>query len=103
MSHQDIGYVWEQLYGAVSSMIASDSSLHDRLLDAVVSRVNRVFGFQDAVPEEIGERLETLQVRLTKLGSFEDTIKAMESREVTETIEEIFLIFNNVAREYPNN
>jgi predicted DNA-binding protein len=98
-----IGYVWEQLYGATSSLASSPLALRERLLDAVVSRVFKLFHptKEEKLPPEISQRLDSLEQKLTKHGSIEETIKRMEDREVEEAIEEIIALFSMVARAYP--
>jgi len=103
MSPEYIGYAWEQLYGATSSLATSSLPLRDRLLDAVVSRAHRIFPLTsiDKLPPEISERLSSLERELTKHGSFQKSIGMMEDREVEHAIDEIVGLFSMVARAYP--
>lgn len=99
MESQYIGYAWEQLFGAVSSLASSTLPLRERLLDAVVSRAHRVFPSTavGTLPAEINERLRNLEHSLTKHGSFEKSIEQMEDREVEHAIDEIVGLFSMVA------
>jgi hypothetical protein len=101
MEH-DIGYTWEQLFGAVSSLATSSTSLRERLLDAVGSRVHRILNQPSKLPhEEIARRIVELEELLTKGGSFQETIDKMTDQEVYDTIDKIVSLFSMVARAYP--
>lgn len=95
-----VGYAWEQLYGAVSSLACNDSSLRERLLDAVASRVHRVFPSMSVaeLPTEIDERLRILESSLTKHGSFQESIERMDDSKVKWAVEEIVNLFSMVAQ-----
>jgi hypothetical protein len=103
MKSQYVGYAWEQLFGAVSSLASSPLPLRERLLDAVVSRAHRIFPSvsTDKLPAEIDERLGNLERALTEHGSFQESIERMEDREVEHAIDEIVGLFSMVARAYP--
>ena len=99
-------YAWEQLYGAVSSLATDDSGLRERLLNAVLSRVQRIFPpetLKDKLPPEIHERLIGLETQLTKYGSYQKTVDKMEDYEVKNAIEEIVGLFSMVARAFPES
>jgi hypothetical protein len=98
-----ICYVWEQLYSATSFLATSPLGLRERLLDAVLSRVQKVIhpSPTETIPLDIFERLCSLEQELTKSGSFKETIEKMEDREVEKTIDDIVGLFSMVARAYP--
>lgn len=98
-----ICYVWEQLYCATSSLATSPLGPRERLLDAVLSRVQEVLhpSPTETIPLDIYERLYSLEAELTKSGSFKETIEKMEDREVEKTIDDIVGLFGMVARAYP--
>ncbi len=98
-----ICYVWEQLYAATSSLATSPLGPRERLLEAVVSRVQEVLhpSPTETIPLDIFESLCSLEVKLTKSGSFKETIEKMEDREVEKTIDDIVGLFSMVARSYP--
>ncbi len=105
MDTHHLDYAWEQLYGATSSLACSTSPLRERLIDAVSSRVHRVFsrGSKDELPPNIAEKLNRFEVKLTKHGSFRETVEKMEDSEVKDAIEEIVSLFNMVARALPED
>ena len=98
-----ICYVWEQLYGATSFLATSPLGPRERLLDAVISRLQEVLhpSPTETIPLDIFEHLCSLEVKLTKGGSFEETIEKMEDREVEKTIDDIVGLLSMVARAYP--
>ena len=101
MRPDHVGYAWEQLYGAVSSLACSDWPLRERLLDAVVSRAHKIFPSMTVakeLPDEISERLKVLEASLTKHGSFQESIEKMDDSQVKWAIEEIVSIFSMVAQ-----
>lgn len=104
MQKEPLDYIWQQLYGTVSSLATGDFSARDRLLDAVSSRLHRIFlsGKTSDVNTNISERINRLEEILTKHGSFKESIEKMEEQEVKDTIEEIVSLFNKVARSYPD-
>lgn len=102
MDKHELDYAWEQLYGAVSSLATSSLPLRERLLDAANSRVHRIFyGPSKRSEGEIARRIQQLEERMTKDGSFQETVDKMTDQEVYATIEEVFSLFNMVARTYP--
>lgn len=103
MDKQYLGYAWEQLFGAVSSLASSDLPLRERLLDAIGSRVHRVFPStsNDRLPAEIAEQLRKLEYSVTKHQTYKESIEQMEEREVEQAIDEIVSLFSKVARAYP--
>ena len=103
MENHYVGYAWEQLFGAVSSLATSPLPLRGRLLDAVESRAHRIFPSisTDKLPAEIDEKLSSLERTLTKHGSFQASIEQMDDREVEHAIDEIVGLFSMVARAYP--
>jgi len=105
MDNQYIGYAWEQLFGAVSSLATSPLPLRERLLDAVGSRAHRIFPSisTDKLPAEINKKLSSLEQALTKHGTFQESIEQMDDLEVERAIDEIVSLFSMVARAYPEN
>ena len=95
--------VWEQLYNATSFMATSPLGLRERLLVAVTSRLQKIIhpSPTETIPLDIFECLFSLEMKLTKDGSFEETIEKMEDQEVEKTIDDIVGLFNMVARAYP--
>ena len=69
----------------------------------VVSRLQEVLhpSPTETIPLDIFEHLCSLEVKLTKGGSFEETIEKMEDREVEKTIDDIVGLLSMVARAYP--
>lgn len=104
MQEEPLDYIWQQLYGTVSSLATGNLSERKRLQNAVSSRLHRIFhsSKKPNVDMSISERINALEDILTKHGSFEESIEKMEEREVTNTIEEIVSLFNKVARSYPD-
>jgi hypothetical protein len=98
-----ICYVWEQLYGATSFLATSPLGPRERLLGAMVSGLQEVLhpSPTETIPLDIFERLCSLEVQLTRSGSFKETIEKMEDREVEKTIGDIVGLFSMVARAYP--
>jgi len=104
MQAEPLDYIWQQLFGTVSSLATGDLSARDRLQDAVSSRLHRLFHSDETsnVNANISERINRLEEVLTKHGSFKESVEKMEDQEVRDTIEEIVSLFNKVARAYPD-
>ena len=97
--NRSLGYAWEQLYGAISSLATSNLGSRERLLDAVTARVHLIFPSSSThvIPPGINDRLDRLEKQVTKHGTFAESIEKMSDDEVRAAIEEIISLFSAVA------
>ncbi len=95
-----IDYVWEQLYGATLILASSTLPLRARVLDAVSSRVERIFhqNHAEKLPLELSQAIDRFEEKTTQYGSYNATIEKMRDQEVEETIEEIIDLFSKACR-----
>lgn len=101
MSSSTIGFAHWQLYWAVVALATSELSRRDRLVEAVASRVNRIFPLLDHpgdLPPDIWQRTAALHERLTAGGSYRATVDAMADAEVELTIRQLIELRGMLAR-----
>ena len=97
----DLAYAWEKLNAAVDFMAVIDAPPRKRLEECCTSIFIQQ---QHDIPEEIKERLQMLQDKLTedksdpKTGPIPTTIRRMSDTDISECIHEIVSIYDAVTR-----
>ena len=101
----NLEYVWEQLMLSVMSLVSSENSARERLINAVLSRTHRIFLDKNAIKSypEIFNLVESLENTLTENGTkpYKESIDQMDEMTVTNTAEQIVELFSKVCRNYP--
>lgn len=100
-----LGYTWEKLYVAVSTLAAGQRSIQERLEDAYISALIRLKA--DDLPDDLQDDFRKLQDELTNVepvgneGSVAVSTRAMNGDRASEIAEQIVSMFTHVARRYP--
>lgn len=101
-----MSYTWEKLYSAVSSMVTSEKTLRERLIDAYSYNINQLN--ESDFPDDLKETYRLLDKSITAVeaisneGTIADSVNAMSESEVIEAINTILSLYDSVTKSCDN-